>query len=71
MGRYIQYKRIANIFGPEDLEKQFKKLIEDGFEIVTYDEKILEKSADGKIERIVVTIIAGKLNEGVKQTLHD
>lgn len=67
MGKYIQYKRINQIYTPKELEDKLKEIIKDGFEIIHYDEKILEKTET--FERIIVTMLLGKLNEGVKQIL--
>lgn len=67
MGRYIQYKRISKILSAKELDQILLKIIEDGMEIISYRETILEKNE--RLERLAVSIICGKLNEGTSQLL--
>lgn len=67
MGRYINYKRISKIATAKELDGILKGIISDGMEIVSYSETILEKNE--KVERLAISIICGKLNEGTSQLL--
>jgi hypothetical protein len=68
MGRYIQYKRINKIVDADLLEKEFKDLIKNGWEIIHYNEESLSKKG-GLNLKFIVTMICGKLNEGNKKIL--
>jgi len=63
---YIKYKRIADIFNSEMLQEKLDSFIVEGWEIIYYNEKIMEKTQTD--ERIFVTIVVGKPNEGVGRT---
>jgi hypothetical protein len=42
-------------------------VVEKGFEIIHYNEKVLEKTEE--IERIIITLLLGMPNEGTKQVI--
>jgi len=67
MGKYIQYKRISKVATAKELDNILKGIITDGMEIISYNETILEKN--DQVERIAISIICGKLNEGTAQLL--
>lgn len=67
MAKYVRYERINKIVTPKELENELKKVVERGFDIISYDEKLLEKSES--IERIIITMLLGLPNEGTKQVL--
>lgn len=68
MGKYIKYTRTSVITTPVELEGILNKIVADGLDIISYDERILEKNEN--IERLVVTMLCGKVNEGTKELLN-
>lgn len=62
MKKYIKYKRISEIFNQEQIQETFDSFITDGWEILYYNEIIKDD------DRIHVTIIIGKANEGRTKT---
>lgn len=63
MSKYINYKRINGIFNSDQIQNKFDSLVKEGFDIIYYDESILEKTPE---ERIIVTMVIGKINKGLK-----
>lgn len=67
MGKYIRYERFNYTLSPDEINEKLKELSSNGWEIVYYNEEPIG-FLDG-IEKISVTIVCGKLNEGTKQYL--
>ena len=67
MGKYIRYERFYYKLSPDEINEKLKKLVEEGWEIIYYNEKYLGYLDDE--QQIAVTIVCGKLNEGTKQYL--
>lgn len=67
MQKYIRYERIHDKFTSEEIKNKFTELITEGWEIIFYFEKSLGK--EDYVEKFLVTMICGKLNEGNKQIL--
>lgn len=62
MSKYIKYKRISETLSPNDLNEKLDSFIKEGWEIIHYGEKTLDKSTNGD-EKILVNILIGKLND--------
>lgn len=67
MSKYVRYERIRKIVTPKEIEKELKKVVEMGADIIYYDEIVLEKNEN--LERIIITLLLGFPNEGKKQIL--
>lgn len=61
MGKYVKYKRTSEILNNKQLQEKFDLMIADGWEIIHYNEKILDIEPN---ERIHVTMVLGKPNGG-------
>ena len=68
---YVKYKRITEVVTKEMLSELFDKIVSDGFQIIAYNEKILDSGIHNdslrksdNTERILVNIVCGKPNEG-------
>jgi len=59
MERYIKYKRFSERIKVTDLQDFLDKLVTDGWEIITYIEKILDNHPDNVVI-ISVIILCGK-----------
>lgn len=73
MANYIKYKRISKVVNEETLQELLDGIIEEGFEIIYYDEKILDPgvnndplSKSDNTMRMLAIILCGKINEGKK-----
>lgn len=62
MGKYIKYRRISEIYEPQQIEDLFDSIVKEGWELLHYNEKILETKP---VDRIHVVVVMGKLNMGV------
>ena len=62
MGKYIKYKRISDVVTPEQIDNYLDSFIKEGWEIISYNERIMEKTPI--LERVHIAIIVGKLNSG-------
>lgn len=63
MGKYVRYERTAAPYSAEELQKKFDTIIEEGMEIIFYEERKQET------DRFYVTIVCGIINKGEKQIL--
>lgn len=63
MNKYINYKRISGLYNTQTLEDKFKEIIENGWEIIHYDETIKDD------DKFRITIICGIPNKGSKKML--
>lgn len=67
MAKYVRYKRIRKIVTPLELDNELKRVVEDGSDIIFYDEVVLEKNET--VERIILTMLLGFPNKGIKKVL--
>lgn len=61
MSKYIKYKRIHETFNTQQLKDKFDDIVEEGLEILFYNERVLDTPPN---DRILVTMVVGKLNVG-------
>ena len=68
MGKYVRYERMEDELSPDEINEKLKWLTTEGWEIVHYNEEPIG-ILDG-VEKIRITMLCGKINEGNKQFLN-
>jgi hypothetical protein len=63
MSQYVRYERIQSIFDEDMLREKLKIIVENGWDIIHYDEKIKDEN------KFQVLILCGVPNKGKKKIL--